>query len=280
MTSWGLFDVAVHYGPVRALDSLTLEIVPGSITAVVGGDGAGKTTALRTLVGVVAARSGEVRRPEPRSIGYMSAGSGIYRDLTVIENLSFAGVAYGIDRRELRTRSAMLLERTGLTGARHRLAGKLSVGMLQPLALVVAMIHSPDLLVLDEPTTGVDPVSRSELWRLIARAASDGSAVLVTTSYMDEAERASSVVVLSEGAMIASGTAGEIIDSVPGAVFQSDMRPPSLPSWRRGVHWHVWSPDHSEVPGATRIAPDIDDAVIVAELSFDDARTVSEVVPA
>jgi ABC-2 type transport system ATP-binding protein len=279
MTSWGLFDVAVHYGPVRALDALTLEIVPGSIAAVVGGDGAGKTTALRTIVGVVALSSGEVRRPEARSIGYMSAGPGIYGDLSVIENLSFAGTAYGIDREELRTRSATLIERTGLGGARDRLAGNLSGGMRRKLALAAAMIHSPALLVLDEPTTGVDPVSRSELWRLMARAASDGAAVLVTTSYMDEAERASSVVVLSDGATIAAGTADEIVASMPGAIFQSDRRPSSLPAWRRGPHWRVWSRDRSEVPGATQIAPDIEDAVIVAELSFG-AISEAEAVPA
>jgi ABC-type multidrug transport system ATPase subunit len=278
MTTWGLFNVSVSYGPHRALQTFSIDLHPGAITAVVGGDGAGKTTALRTLVGVVAPHDGEVRRPKARSIGYVSAAPGIYPDLSVIENLEFAGTAYGLDRAELSERADALIERTDLGTARNRLAAHLSGGMRQKLALAAAMIHSPRLLVLDEPTTGVDPVSRSELWRLIARAASDGAAVFIATSYIDEAERAAEVAVLTNGVTIATGTAGEILSGTPGAVFIADQRPTSFPAWRRGPHWHVWARDGSEVPGAKRIAPDIEDAVIIAELSLRESEGRTELI--
>jgi ABC-2 type transport system ATP-binding protein len=278
MTAWGLTGVSVEYGSLKAIDDLTIRLREGSITAVVGGDEAGKTTALRTLVGIVSATTGRVERPGPIDIGYMSARQGIYRDLSVMENLSFAGVAYGLARADLRVRCDELIERTGLGEARGRLAGDLSGGMRQKLALDVAMIHSPALLVLDEPTTGVDPVSRSELWRLIARAASDGAAVLIATSYVDEAERAEEVVVLSEGRTIATGTSEAIIAAAPGRIFASTRRPSGLHAWRRGRTWHVWSSDGSEVPGADAATIDLEDAVIIAELSSGAAWMQNELV--
>ena len=278
MTDWGLTGVTVRYGSFTALHDLTIRLRPGSITAIVGGDGAGKTTALRTLVGVVAPSSGVVNRPDPTEIGYLSARRGIYPDLSVTENLSFAGTAYGLTGADLRARAEELIERTGLNDARDRLAGALSGGMRQKLALAVAMIHSPALLVLDEPTTGVDPVSRSELWRLIARAASTGAATLIATSYVDEAERAGEVVMLSDGRAIASGTTEAIIAGTPGRVFASRKRPRGLPSWRRGRTWRIWSNDGSEVAGAEPAPIDLEDAVIVAELSSGGVRAQNELV--
>ena len=278
MMAWGLVGVTVRYGSSTAIHDLTIPLRAGTITAIVGGDGAGKTTALRTLVGVVEPSSGKVERPGPTEIGYLSARRGIYRDLSVTENLSFAGIAYGLAPADLKTRSEDLIERTGLNEARGRLAGDLSGGMRQKLALAVAMIHSPALLVLDEPTTGVDPVSRSELWRLIAQAASTGGAILIATSYVDEAERAGEVVMLSEGRAIARGTAEEIIAATPGRVFAGPRRPDGLPAWRRGRTWHIWSSNGHEVPGADPARIDLEDAVIVAELSSGGERTQSELV--
>src|SRR5581483_1919878 len=137
------------------------------------------------------------------------------------------------------------LARAGLTGARDRLAGRLSGGMRQKLGVIAAMLTSPALLVLDEPTTGVDPVSRADLWSLIARAAADGAAVVVATSYLDEAERAAHVLVLDAGSQLAVGTPEQITAAMPGQLRVSDTPPPATGrprAWRRAGRWQVWDP--------------------------------------
>ena len=176
--AWGAVDLTVRYGRRPALQHVSLDLPRGQITAVVGGDGAGKSTLLRALAGVVRPTDGYVRRPPARRIGYVSAATGVYRDLTAEENLAFAGSAYGLGGGALRERAAQLLAATGLAPAAGRLAGQLSGGMRQKLAFAMAVAHRPDLLILDEPTTGVDPVSRAELWRLVAGQAAAGAAVL------------------------------------------------------------------------------------------------------
>ncbi|MEE4276719.1 MAG: ATP-binding cassette domain-containing protein, partial [Thermoleophilia bacterium] len=212
--TWGVDELTVRYGSRTALDAVSVAVQPGAITVVVGGDGAGKTTLLRALVGIVP-HSGRVRRPSRRDIGYISGTAGLYADLTVDENIAFAGGAYGLTGDERERRAARLLEQTGIAGARGRLAGRLSGGMRQKLAFALAMLHRPKLLVLDEPTTGVDPVSRSELWRLIAGAAADGAGVLVTTTYLDEAERAARVLVLDGGRAVAAGSPQAVAAALP-----------------------------------------------------------------
>ena len=204
------------FGEHIALRDVTLDAPSGQVTGVVGGDGAGKTTLLRILAGAAAPDTGEVMRPATNRTGYLSASSGTYPDLSVEENLSFAAAGYGVPLKQARERTSEYLERTGLAAARHRLAGNLSGGMRQKLGVIRAMLHEPDLLVLDEPTTGVDPVSRADLWWLIARAAAGGAAVVLTTTYLDEAERAASVLVLDDGMVLAQGTPDEIIAAVPG----------------------------------------------------------------
>ena len=198
-THWGVRDLTVRYGRRTALDAVTLEVPAGSVTAVIGGDGAGKTTLLRALAGVVRPAAGSVRRPDKRRVGYVAGASGVYEDLSVDENVAFVADAYGIGGDERDERVATLLAETGLAGTGARLAGRLSGGMRQKLAFALAMLHEPDLLVLDEPTTGVDPVSRAELWRLVAAAAAGGAAVLVSTTYLDEARRAANVLLLDDG---------------------------------------------------------------------------------
>jgi len=243
---------------------------------VVGGDGAGKTSLLRALAGTVRPTAGTVRRPEDRRIGYVSAGPGVWADLTVEENLEFAGRAYGLGAGRLRSRTAGLLERTGLAEAHDRLAGLLSGGMRQKLALAMALLHEPDLLVLDEPTTGVDPVSRADLWWLIARAAADGAAVVLATSYLDEAERATDVLALDLGRVLASGTPQEIVAAMPGTLRVSGARPEGEArrrAWRRGGRWRIWDPAPGGAGGGTAGAaggaavPDLQDAVTVAILA-------------
>ena len=217
--TWGARDLTVRYGTHTALDRVTLDVPAGAVAAVIGGDGAGKTTLLRALAGVVPASSGSVCRPDRRRIGYVAGAAGVYGDLSVDENVEFVAGAYGLTAREREERSAELLARTGLTGTGTRLAGRLSGGMRQKLAFALAMLHEPDLLVLDEPTTGVDPVSRADLWRLIAGAAAAGAAVVVTTTYLDEAQRAASVVLLEDGfATAPRDTAGPAASGVAGTL--------------------------------------------------------------
>jgi ABC-2 type transport system ATP-binding protein len=192
----------------------------------------------------------------------------------VDENLAFSGGAYGLGGERLAERATELLERTGLQAARDRLGGQLSGGMRQKLALAMAMLHEPDLLVLDEPTTGVDPVSRTELWRLLARAAATGAAVALATVYLDEAARAAGVLVLDEGRTLLGGPPGELVAATAGTLLDAPARPDEgggdgWASWRRGSHWRLWSPDGAAaaVPGAEPAVADLEDAVIVASLA-------------
>jgi ABC-type multidrug transport system ATPase subunit len=194
---------------------VSLDAEPGAVTAVVGGDGAGKSTLLRALAGLVRPSSGVVRRPPRTGLGYLSSPVGVYHDLTVDENLAFAAVGYGVRGAVLDERRERLLDDAGLTAARSRLAGRLSGGMRQKLAFAMAMVHTPDLLVLDEPTTGVDPVSRLEFWRLLTAGAGAGAAVVFSTTYLDEAARASRVLVLDDGRAVAAGAPAEVLRDLP-----------------------------------------------------------------
>jgi ABC-2 type transport system ATP-binding protein len=274
--TYGVGELTVRFGGQVALDRVSLDIPAGQATCVVGGDGAGKTTLLRVLAGALSPSVGTVRRPGTRRIGYLPSGTGTYPDLTVEENLSFTATVYGVPAREARQRAHEYLERTGLATARDRLAGNLSGGMRQKLGVVRAMLHRPELLILDEPTTGVDPVSRADLWWLIARAAADGAAVVLSTTYLDEAERAVQVLVLDSGHVLASGTPEEIIAAVPGTIRAAAERPSGAESgraWRRGAAWLVWNPDRAQSrpgdaePGDHLIRPDLQDAVTVAALA-------------
>jgi ABC-2 type transport system ATP-binding protein len=270
---WGTEQASVRYGHRLALDRISFRAEPGRVSAVVGGDGAGRTTLLRCLAGALAPSSGQVRRPARSRIGYLSAGSGTYPDLTVTENLAFRAAVYRLPAAQARERSAALLGRAGLTGAAGRLAGQLSGGMRQKLGVIAAMLHRPGLLVLDEPTTGVDPVSRADLWWLIARAAADGAAVVLATSYLDEAERAFDVLALDAGSALASGTPDQIVAAMPGALAVSDRRPDGEAgqrAWRRAGRWRVWDP-HGNPPGQPA-EPDLQDAVTVAILARELAR--------
>jgi ABC-2 type transport system ATP-binding protein len=267
MSGYGVSDLRVRYGGREAVDSVTFTVQEHTIAALVGGDGAGKTSVLRALAGAIALAGGSVRRPDERRIGYMPAGGAVYRDLTVEENLAFGARAYGVRGAEATRRAAELLERTGLGAARSRLGGQLSGGMRQKLALAMALLHQPELLVLDEPTTGIDPVSRAQLWRLIAGAAAAGAAVVLATCYVDEAERAASVVVLSDGQVLLTGSPDQVVARTPGVVVESAARLDTVNSWLRGARWRTWSPDGTIPAGAVRAEPNLEDAVIVAELA-------------
>jgi ABC-2 type transport system ATP-binding protein len=265
--TWGLENATVAFGAKTAVDAVTLPVAPGSVTVVVGGDGAGKSTLLMALVGLVRLSGGRARRSGKRAIGYIPATAGLYVDLTVEENLAFVARAYGVSGPDCRTRSDDLLERIGLTAARDRLGGQLSGGMQRKLAVAMALLHQPELLALDEPTTGVDPVSRAELWRLIAGAAAQGTGVVVATTYVDEAHRGSAVLLMDEGRAIATGSPSDIIAAVPGSVgvVRGPDRPPGH-SWRWGTSWRVWAPVGALPGNAEPVSPAFEDAVMIAAL--------------
>jgi ABC-2 type transport system ATP-binding protein len=274
---WGARRVSVRARGTVVLDDVSLAVRAGQVTAVVGGDGAGKTTLLRCLAGALAATAGQVRSPGPARTGYLPGSSGTYPDLTVAENLAFRAAAYRLPAPAAQARAAELTERAGLRAARDRLAGQLSGGMRQKLGVICALLHEPDLLVLDEPSTGVDPVSRAGLWQLIAGAAAAGTAVVLSTTYLAEAQRAAAVLVLDGGRPLAAGTPGEIIAAIPGTIIALAGAPAAgaqSRSWRRDRRWRTWIPPGPADPEtqdaawpAQRVSPDLQDAVTVAALA-------------
>lgn len=261
--NWGLDQVTVDFGVSRALDAISLNVDPGQIAVVVGGDGAGKTTLCRTVVGLEEPANGVISRP--RRTGFQPATSGVWRDLTVLENLQFVARVYRLDSTHARSRITELLEMTNLDAASDRLGRRLSGGMRQKLGVAMAVLSEPELLVLDEPTTGVDPVSRLELWSFINLSAKEGKAVIVTTTYVDEASRADTVMAMEDGKQLASGSLEDVLASMPGAVYVSGQRE-GVASWRRGQNWRVWSADGSNPGGLELAATDLADVVTVAEL--------------
>ena len=268
--TFGVTGIRVEIDGVVALAGVDLDVPDGSVVAVVGGDGAGKSTLLSCLVGLVEPSEGRVRRPDRHRVGYMPSTSGVWRDLTVDENIEFVGKVFGMRPAEIAEQRAVLLERARLTGATDRQAGALSGGMRQKLGFVLAMLHRPDLLVLDEPSTGVDPVSRVELWRLIAEAAASGTAVAMATTYLDEAERATLITVLDGGRAIASGTRDQVIADTPGVVISVDRATVPGRSWRRNGGIRQWVAAGEPVSGHV---------VGVDELEFEDvviARLLAE----
>lgn len=259
--TWTVEGVAAGYGRELVLRDVDLELPPAHVTAVVGGDGAGKTTLLRCLAGSLAPRRGHLSLPAHERIGYVSEAPGVWGDLTVVENLRFSAGAYGLGRSETAERINELLAVTGLGGAHDRLAADLSGGMRQKLAFAAAVLHRPDLLILDEATTGVDPVSRRDVWRMTARVAADGAAVVLATTYLDEAERAGTVMVLHDGTPLLRGVPGDVIASMPGHVSRTAQPLPGR-SWRRGREWRTWSPDPAP-RSEDLVDVDLEDVVLV-----------------
>jgi ABC-2 type transport system ATP-binding protein len=197
---------------VRAVDALSFDVSAGEIFGLVGPDGAGKTTTLRMLAGIMPPDAGKAtvagfdvaRDPEgaKHALSYMPQRFGLYEDLTVDENIRFYADLFGVKRAEREERSMQLLEAAGMSEFCKRLAGKLSGGMKQKLGLVCALIHRPKVILLDEPTTGVDPVSRRDFWRILYELAAEGVAILTSTAYLDEAERCHRVALLHEGKLL------------------------------------------------------------------------------
>ena len=228
-------NLSKSFGKVTAVDGLNLEIKTGEIFGLVGPDGAGKTTAIRLLAGIMDPSGGNAtvagfdlrKQPEriKEHIGYMAQQFALYGDLTVLENINFFADVYGVRGQTRRERIDRLLAFARLTEFTNRRAGRLSGGMKKKLGLACALIHNPDILYLDEPTTGVDPVSRREFWDILAGLHAEQTTVLVNTPYMDEAERCSRVGLMYAGRLIEKGTPNQIKALIPGQLIE--FRPES-----------------------------------------------------
>jgi ABC-2 type transport system ATP-binding protein len=224
-----------RFGKTIAVDGLDLEIKKGEIFGLVGPDGAGKTTTMRMLAGILDSSEGngtiagfDLRKQSERikeHIGYMAQQFALYSDLSVLENISFFADVYGVRGKARQERIERLLKFARLTEFANRRGGKLSGGMKKKLGLACALIHAPDILYLDEPTTGVDPVSRREFWDILASLHVNNTTILVNTPYMDEAERCSRVGLMYNGRIIEQGTPGQIKALIPGELME--FRPES-----------------------------------------------------
>lgn len=209
-----------RFGPFTAVDNITFDVRRGEIFGFLGSNGAGKSTTIRMLCGLLRPSSGDARvggvdvarDPEAvkQRIGYMSQRFSLYELLTVDQNISFFGGIYGLDRERLARRRAFVLDMAGLAGRETTLARDLSGGWRQRLALGCAILHEPPILFLDEPTAGVDPVSRRQFWRLIDALSANDVTVLVTTHYLDEAERCHRVALIHAGRLATIGTVAEV----------------------------------------------------------------------
>ena len=270
-----------RFGGRTVVDQVAIQVQRGEICGFLGPNGSGKTTTIRMLCGLLEPDAGEgqclghdIRRDArriKRRVGYMTQRFGLYEDLTIEENLDFVARAYGMAQRREVVRGA--LERLGLAERRTQLAGSLSGGWKQRLALAACMLHEPELLLLDEPTAGVDPKARRDFWQQIHALAAEGLTVLVSTHYMDEAERCHRLAYISYGKLLATGTAEQVIAqaglrtweirdgdlAAAAAVLQTDARwmvvpfgsavhvsaaqGEDLPAWlaaqAAGADWHV-----------------------------------------
>ena len=223
------------FGQIRAVDGVDLVVRPGEAYGLVGPDGAGKTTTLRLLVGALRPDAGAVsvagiamaQAPDVAraSIGYLAQRFSLYGDLTVAENLRFFAEVRGIRGDPYTRRAADLLRFVGLAGFEERRAEALSGGMKQKLGLACALVHEPQVLLLDEPTGGVDPITRQEFWKLLIRLLAEGRSIIVSTPYMDEAERCTRVGFMHSGRILVEGSPHQLTASFEGHVLELDARP-------------------------------------------------------
>lgn len=210
-------DLTRRFGTFTAVDRISFDVAAGEVFGFLGANGAGKTTAIKMLIGLLVPTSGEARvagldvatqtEQIRRRIGYMSQRFSLYEDLTVLENIELYGGIYGLDDNQIANRSSTMLQSLGLT---DDLVGRLPLGWKQKLAFSVALLHEPAVVFLDEPTGGVDPITRRQFWELIYAAAARGTTVFVTTHYMDEAEYCDRISIMVDGHIGAMGTPSEL----------------------------------------------------------------------
>lgn len=231
-------DLTRRFGSFVAVDRLSFSVKPGEIFGMLGPNGSGKSTTIRMLCGLMDPTSGTAtvggidvaKNPDgvKAIIGYMSQKFSLYTDLTAVENLRFYAGVYGVPRETREQRIAEIIEIAGLAGRENTLTGDLPTGFRQRLALGSAIIHRPRIIFLDEPTSGADPVSRRRFWDLIYDVTSQGATVIVTTHYMDEAERCDTVLLLSGGHLIAIGTPAELKrETIKGTILSIDSTRPT-----------------------------------------------------
>jgi ABC-2 type transport system ATP-binding protein len=225
-------NVEKRYGATKALDGLTFDVGRGEMFGLIGPDGAGKTTAIRLMCGLIRRDGGDLRvlgsdpvrdhRRLTDGVGYLSQRFSLYGDLTIDENVAFFAEVHGVT--DYHARRDQLLEITQLTPFRKRLADRLSGGMKQKLALACTLVHEPDLILLDEPTTGVDPVSRREFWKLLSEFLSEGLTIVMATPYLDEAERCARVALLHAGHLLAIERPNVLQDTLQGQLIEVTTR--------------------------------------------------------
>lgn len=228
-------DLVKTFGFIRAVDGLNLQVKAGEMVGLVGPDGAGKTTVMRLLCGALQATNGRIRvagfdipkqvEKAREHIGYLAQRFSLYGDLSVKENLDFFGEVFDVPESERNTRSQELLHFAGLTQFADRRARDLSGGMQKKLGLATALIHRPKVLLLDEPTGGVDPVARQEFWYLLIGLLRSGSAILVSTPYMDEAMRFNRVIFMNHGKALTSGAPRELMSRLSDRILELAAEP-------------------------------------------------------
>jgi ABC-2 type transport system ATP-binding protein len=277
---------------VCAVDHLSFDVRVGEIFGLVGPDGAGKTTTLRMIAGIMPPDEGKasvagsdvVNDPEgaKHHLSYMPQRFGLYEDLTVDENIRFYADLFGVKKTEREVRSAQLLQAAGMSEFRERLAGKLSGGMKQKLGLVCALIHRPRVVLLDEPTTGVDPVSRRDFWRILYELISEGVAILTSTAYLDEAERCHRVALLHQGKLLFCDTPANLKARLgKGVLSVTSSEPRRLRSQlehSEGISSLVLTGDglHLVVDDAGRRIPEFETLLKNANVPFD---AIQQVMP-
>jgi ABC-2 type transport system ATP-binding protein len=265
--------VTKRYGSTTAVAELTLAVDRGEMFGLIGPDGAGKTTTIRLLCGLLHPDAGAVRvlgrdpvrehRAVTASVGYLSQRFSLYGDLSIDENVAFSAEIHGVS--DYHARRTRLLEMTQLTPFRTRLADRLSGGMKQKLALACTLVHEPEVILLDEPTTGVDPVSRREFWKLLSHFLAEGITILMSTPYLDEAERCSRVALLHEGRLLALDEPGRLRASIGGTLVEVLVDDPreavvvlrrtaGLPDTQVfGDRVHVWLDESDPQAGLNRV---------------------------
>jgi ABC-2 type transport system ATP-binding protein len=282
--------LARRFGDIIAVDAIDLSVRSGEIVGLVGPDGAGKTTTMRMLCGILAPDSGEatvaggdvVRRPESVKphIGYLPQRFALHRDLTIAENIQYIAELYTVPRDIWTRRRDELLEITYLSPFSDRLAGRLSGGMRQKLALVCALLHRPRVLLLDEPTTGVDPVSRRDFWQILYDLPRRGVTVLISTPYMDEASRCNRVAFMDGGRILAQDTPDALRAAIRQAIVEVRCRPQrtarEVLKRTEGVTGVEVFGDRLHVSARPQTSPDfLREALLKADVECTDLREVS-----
>jgi len=261
-------NLTKSYGLLKAVDNFSFTADKGEIVALVGPDGAGKTSTFRATCNLISYDKGEIKiagynvsqdfeKIKPL-LGYMPQTFSLYPDLSVEENLHFYAGLFGLSRQQFNEKEKLLYEFSGLGPFHNRRAGALSGGMKQKLALSCALIHDPEVLVLDEPTTGVDPLSRSQFWNILKNLRDGGSAIVVSTPYMDEVVLSNRAIFIYKGSKLVEGTPRELTEKFAGKVYRADVNPTfermeqlnkirEIISRRFGSAMHIYTPENRSI---------------------------------